>query len=101
MSAVRTVLTLESTMAFMACRKRAGAQPHRQVARFLQRLGAELDLAVRADLAVDHRRLPLHPPVEDDRHVIVDVPCRFIRELAGPTMAELERDDRLIGHRIA
>src|SRR5882762_3610998 len=72
-----------------------------QIARFLQRLVAELDLAVRADLATNHRRLSLRPAVEDDRHVVADVPRRFIRELSGPTMAELECDDRLIGHRIA
>src|SRR5207237_9793389 len=56
-------------------RQGARLEHQRQVLRLLQRLRAELDLAVLAALALDDWRLALPPAVEDGRHVILHVPA--------------------------
>src|ERR1051325_10346282 len=84
-------------------RRRQGArlQHQRQVLRLLQRLGAELDLGVLADLALDHRRLPPHSAVEDDRHVVLHVPAGRALEDAPAAARQREVHHRLVGERIA
>ena len=79
----------------------SGPQHERQITRFLERLAAELDLAVRPDLVLNDRRLSLHAAVENDRHEVVDMASRFLREDASAAAAELECDDRLIGDLIS
>ena len=81
-------------------RQRAGLERQGQVLRLLEALVAERDLPVAADPALDHRRTPLDPAVEQDRHVVADVLARLVAELAAAGPVELERDDRSVGERV-
>src|SRR5437867_1640873 len=78
--------------------QRAGAQHQRQVLRVLERLRAQLDLAVLPDLTLDDGRLALHAAVEDDGHVVLHVPAGLALEDASPAPRQREVHDRLVGH---
>src|SRR2546426_11353041 len=59
------------------------------------------DLTPLADLALDDRGLPLYPPVEDDRHVVVHVPARLALERAAAAPGEHEVHHRLVRELVA
>ena len=81
-------------------RQRAGLERERQVLRLLQALAAQRDLPVPADPALDDRRAALHPAVEQDGHVVADVPAGLLAELAAAGAVELEGDDGPVGERV-
>ena len=81
-------------------RQRAGLEGERQVLGLLERPPRERDLAVARDPALDHRRPALDPAVEQDRHVVADVPPGLVPELAAAGAIELEGDDRPVGQRV-
>ena len=74
-------------------RQRAGPERQRQVLRLLEALAAQRDLSVPPDATLDHRRPPLDPTVEDDRHVVADVAPGLLAELAAAGAVQLEGDD--------
>ena len=86
-------------------RERGGERPRlehqRQVLGVLQRLCAQFDLSALPDLAFDDRRLPLHPAVEDDRHIVVHVAAGLALEDAPPAPRQHEVHHRLVGERVA
>ena len=78
-------------------RQGAGLEREREVLRLLQALVAERDLAVPPDPALDHRRPALHPPVEQDGHVVADVAAGLVAEFPPAGAVELEGDDGPVG----
>src|SRR5690606_30948950 len=81
-------------------RQRTGPERERQVLRLLERPSAQLNPSLPFDPALNHRRPALHLVVEDDGHVIADVPAGFLAEPPPALTIELEVDFRAVGQRI-